>query len=69
MADKLEVANDALGALRLKLGKELNLIDESLFNFLWVVGHKEKQIPVCSVKRLNKCLLFFTSKKTSQSVL
>lgn len=37
MADKLEVANDALGALRLKLGKELNLIDESLFNFLWVV--------------------------------
>lgn len=37
MADKLEVVNDALGALRLKLGKELNLIDESLFNFLWVV--------------------------------
>ncbi|PAD79522.1 aspartate--tRNA ligase [Bacillus licheniformis] len=37
VADKLEVANDALGALRLKLGKELNLIDESLFNFLWVV--------------------------------
>lgn len=38
VADKLEVANDALGALRLKLGKELNLIDESLFNFLWVVN-------------------------------
>ncbi|TWJ89704.1 Aspartate--tRNA ligase [Bacillus licheniformis] len=37
VADKLEVANDALGALRLKLGKELNLIDDSLFNFLWVV--------------------------------
>ncbi|MBR8664248.1 aspartate--tRNA ligase [Bacillus paralicheniformis] len=37
VADRLEVANDALGALRLKLGKELNLIDESLFNFLWVV--------------------------------
>ncbi|ARC68957.1 MULTISPECIES: aspartate--tRNA ligase [Bacillus] len=37
VADKLEVVNDALGALRLKLGKELNLIDESLFNFLWVV--------------------------------
>lgn len=37
VADKLEVANAALGALRLKLGKELNLIDESLFNFLWVV--------------------------------
>ncbi|MEC1261392.1 aspartate--tRNA ligase [Bacillus swezeyi] len=37
VADRLEVANDALGALRLKLGKELKLIDESLFNFLWVV--------------------------------
>ncbi|MCU4669381.1 aspartate--tRNA ligase [Bacillus paralicheniformis] len=37
VADRLEVANDALGALRLKLGKELNLIDESLFNFLWIV--------------------------------
>ncbi|KKB72617.1 MULTISPECIES: aspartate--tRNA ligase [Bacillus] len=37
VADRLEVANDALGALRLKLGKDLKLIDESLFNFLWVV--------------------------------
>src|SRR5699024_6138147 len=27
---------DSLGALRLKLGKELNLIDEGKFNFLWV---------------------------------
>ncbi|ALC81816.1 MULTISPECIES: aspartate--tRNA ligase [Bacillus] len=37
VADKKEVANDALGALRLKLGKELQLIDESKYNFLWVV--------------------------------
>lgn len=36
-ADKAKVVYDSLGALRLKLGKELNLIDESLFNFLWVV--------------------------------
>ena len=27
---------DTLGALRIKLAKELDLIDESLFNFLWV---------------------------------
>src|SRR5690606_31382595 len=27
---------DSLGALRLKLGKENGLIDESKFNFLWV---------------------------------
>lgn len=36
VADKKSVVADALGALRLKLGKELNLIDQSLFNFLWV---------------------------------
>ncbi|AST92695.1 MULTISPECIES: aspartate--tRNA ligase [Sutcliffiella] len=36
VADKITVVADALGALRLKLGKELGLIDESKFNFLWV---------------------------------
>lgn len=36
VADKTKVVFDSLGALRLKLGKELNLIDESKFNFLWV---------------------------------
>ncbi|MGP6151010.1 aspartate--tRNA ligase [Priestia flexa] len=36
VADKKSVVADALGALRLKLAKELGLIDESLFNFLWV---------------------------------
>lgn len=36
VADKRNVVADALGALRLKLGKELGLIDQSKFNFLWV---------------------------------
>jgi len=36
VADKNKVVYDSLGALRLKLGKELNLIDESAYNFLWV---------------------------------
>lgn len=36
VADKKKIVADALGALRLKIGKELNLIDESKFNFLWV---------------------------------
>jgi aspartyl-tRNA synthetase len=36
VADKKSVVADALGALRLKLGKELRLIDETKFNFLWV---------------------------------
>ncbi|TDL34445.1 aspartate--tRNA ligase [Jeotgalibacillus sp. S-D1] len=36
VADKKSVVADALGALRLKLGKALGLIDETLYNFLWV---------------------------------
>ncbi|MEC1521842.1 aspartate--tRNA ligase [Neobacillus niacini] len=36
VADKNNVVADALGALRLKLGKELGLIDQSKFNFLWI---------------------------------
>lgn len=36
VADKTSVVHDSLGALRQKLGKELELIDESKFNFLWV---------------------------------
>ncbi len=37
VADKKSVVANALGALRSKLGKDLSLIDESKFNFLWVV--------------------------------
>ncbi|WP_020060837.1 aspartate--tRNA ligase [Bacillus sp. 123MFChir2] len=36
VADKKSVVADSLGALRSRLGKELELIDESKFNFLWV---------------------------------
>lgn len=36
-ADKPKVVADVLGNLRLKLGKELNLINESEFKFAWVV--------------------------------
>ncbi|MCC9694821.1 Aspartyl-tRNA synthetase [Streptococcus agalactiae] len=37
VADSLEVANETLGALRTRIAKELDLIDYSKFNFLWVV--------------------------------
>lgn len=37
VADDLEIANGSLGALRNHLAKELNLIDHSKFNFLWIV--------------------------------
>ncbi|MEH7377276.1 aspartate--tRNA ligase [Neobacillus drentensis] len=36
VADKKKVVADALGALRQKLARDLDLIDLSLFNFLWV---------------------------------
>ena len=36
-ADKKNIVYSVLGALRVELGKQLGLIDESKFNFLWVV--------------------------------
>ncbi|UFT97879.1 aspartate--tRNA ligase [Radiobacillus kanasensis] len=36
VADKISVVHESLGALRLKLAKDLKLIDESKFHFLWV---------------------------------
>ncbi len=33
---KLSIVHDSLGALRLKLGNELGLIDDNKFHFLWV---------------------------------
>ncbi|MCO4470904.1 aspartyl-tRNA synthetase [Streptococcus infantarius subsp. infantarius] len=37
VADTLEVANNTLGALRTRIAKELDMVDNSKFNFLWVV--------------------------------
>ena len=37
VADTLEVANATLAALRVRLAKELDLIDNNQYNFLWVV--------------------------------
>ena len=37
VADRLKIVRAALGALRLRLGKELNLYNKDEFNFLWVV--------------------------------
>ena len=37
VADKLKVVRAALGALRLRVGKELNLYNKNEFKFLWVV--------------------------------
>ncbi len=38
VADKKAISQSALGALRVKLGKELNLIDNNQFKFLWVTN-------------------------------
>lgn len=37
VADKKKIVNAALGALRLKIGKDLDLINKDEFKFLWVV--------------------------------
>lgn len=37
VADELDIANATLGALRNRIARELQLIDESAFNFLWVI--------------------------------
>lgn len=37
VADTLEVANNTLGVLRTRIAKELDMVDNSKFNFLWVV--------------------------------
>ena len=37
LADKYKIVHDGLGALRLKLGEELELIDKDSFKFLWIV--------------------------------
>ena len=39
VADQPRVVADALSHLRLHLGKQLGLIDESRFNFLWIVEY------------------------------
>ncbi|HSP21762.1 MAG TPA: aspartate--tRNA ligase [Planococcus sp. (in: firmicutes)] len=36
VADSASVVADALGALRMKFGKELNLIDTTVYKFLWI---------------------------------
>ena len=37
VADSLEVTNNTLGALRVRIAKELDMIDQSQFNFLWIL--------------------------------
>ena len=38
LADKYKIVHDGLGALRLKLGEELELINKDSFKFLWVIN-------------------------------
>ena len=37
LADSYKTVHDGLGALRLKLGEDLGLIDKDAYKFLWVV--------------------------------
>ena len=62
VADKKKVVADVLGALRLKIAKDMNLIDESKFNFLWVTDwplfeydEDARRILSCSPSIYNAC--------------
>ena len=55
-----DIVYASLGALRLHLGKKLNLIDESLFNFLWVTDFPLLQYDADN-KRYAACHHPFTS--------
>ncbi len=46
----LEVANETLGALRGRIAKELGLIDNDKFNFLWVVDWPMFEEPTNVIK-------------------
>ncbi|MDE0087763.1 MAG: hypothetical protein OXU23_18720, partial [Candidatus Poribacteria bacterium] len=39
VADRPKVVADALGNLRLHLGRKLNMINENRYNFLWIVDY------------------------------
>lgn len=50
LADQMKVVNDSLANLRTRLGKQLNLIDNNAFDFIWVThfpllewDHEEKR--------------------------
>ena len=63
LADKYKIVHDGLGALRLKLGEELDLIDKNSYKFLWVVDfpmfewseeemrYKSQHHPFTSIKK------------------
>ena len=59
-ADSYGVVSAALGAIRTRLGKELGLIDESKFNFLWVTDWpqfewSEEEVAMCLLTIHSPC--------------
>ncbi len=65
IADKYEIVKRSLGFLRILLGKELNLINESLYNFLWVVDFPLFEYDL-ETKRYYAMHHPFTSPKTNE---
>ncbi|MBN1467539.1 MAG: aspartate--tRNA ligase [Fusobacteriaceae bacterium] len=75
VADKPKVVYDTLGALRSKLGKDLNLYNENEFKFLWVVDfpllewseeenrYKAQHHPFTAIKKEDVDLLETTPEK------
>ncbi|MBK7687342.1 MAG: aspartate--tRNA ligase [Rhodocyclaceae bacterium] len=67
-ADKTKIVNDAMGALRVKLGHEKNLLDGSAWQPLWVVDFPMFEHDAES-NRWNSCHHPFTSPKDGHEAL
>ncbi|MCX5778717.1 MAG: aspartate--tRNA ligase [Elusimicrobia bacterium] len=68
LADTPKVAAEGLGALRMKIARQLNLIDATKFNFLWVVDFPLVEWDA-DEKRWNAMHHPFTSPKTEDLAL
>ena len=67
LADDEKIVAQGLGALRLKMGKELGLIDKNKFNFLWVVDFPMFEWDI-DEKRWSALHHPFTSPKDGESL-
>ncbi len=68
VADQPKIVADALGALRLELGRRLNLIDKNLMAFAWVVDFPLVEWNA-ETKRWDAAHHLFTSPKTEDVAL
>jgi aspartyl-tRNA synthetase len=68
-SDRAQVVNDALGNLRVKIARDLGLIDESKLNFIWVVDFPLLEYDIDDKRYYAKHHPFTAPKKESLALL